>query len=66
MLFDFKCCSCGLIEEYLVKSTQNEMECPKCRSVMRRISSFSGNFSLKGGGWFADGYSKSKGGPADQ
>ena len=37
-------------------------KCPKCsKSKLRRMIS-SGNFILKGGGWYSDGYGSSKGG----
>jgi putative FmdB family regulatory protein len=36
-------------------------KCPKCgKSKARRMISNSGNFILKGGGWYSDGYGSSK------
>ncbi len=59
-LYDYRCRGCGNEFEVLVKSEDKDKEqsCPKCesREVGKLISRTS--FSLKGGGWASDGYSK--------
>jgi hypothetical protein len=59
-LYDYKCKICANVFEVLVKSGDRDKEqaCPKCESkeVGKLVSRTS--FSLKGGGWASDGYSK--------
>lgn len=57
-IYEFECPS-GTITERLVEKDIKEIECPKCHKKARRIISLS-TFVLKGGGWFADGYSSNK------
>jgi putative FmdB family regulatory protein len=37
-------------------------KCPSCGKLKARRMITSGNFILKGGGWYSDGYGSSKGG----
>ena len=59
-LYEYKCPNpkCGAEFERLLSFKEGEQpqECPKCKSkgCKRQISRTS--FSLKGGGWAADGY----------
>lgn len=78
-IYEYVCESCGHYLEARQKLSDEPLtDCPNCRqSRLERIVSAS-NFSLKGGGWYADGYgtnqspskspgaSESKGTPADQ
>lgn len=59
--YEFEC-ECGQVTEELVKMGTEEIACPKCGKSAHKIMSRC-SFSLKGGGWYADGYS-SKGGGA--
>jgi putative FmdB family regulatory protein len=40
-------------------------KCPKCGKLKVRRMISSGNFILKGGGWYSDGYGSKKGGGGD-
>jgi len=57
--YEFEC-TCGTVTEKLVKMGTEEISCPKCGKNAPKIMSRCA-FSLKGGGWYADGYA-SKGG----
>jgi len=58
-IYEFKCPN-GKISEKFVKLGTREIKCPKCRRKAEKIMSLC-TFKLKGGGWYADGYSsKSK------
>jgi putative FmdB family regulatory protein len=59
--YEFEC-ECGEVTEELVKMGTEEISCPKCGKSAHKIMSRC-SFSLKGGGWYADGYG-SKGGGA--
>lgn len=61
-LYDCKCPNCGRVAEQLLKRDDEPNKCPACLTVMERLSMQLPNFALKGGGWFADGYSKGKAG----
>lgn len=58
-IYEFKCTKDGTVTEQFVKMGTEEVECPKCKGVARKIIS-SCTFSLKGGGWYADGYASKK------
>ena len=47
------------ITEGLVKLGTKQVDCPKCDRKAKKIMSLCA-FELKGGGWYADGYSSSK------
>lgn len=50
--FDYKCDSCGCeVDNKLVKSADQEVKCPKCKSLMRRLISGSRGFILRGEGF---------------
>ena len=61
--YSYRCDACGKSFEKEQRITEAPIKkCPKCgkNSARRMISS--GNFILKGGGWYSDGYgSKSAG-----
>lgn len=54
-LVEFTCDKCGIEKESLVKSTYDVKLCD-CGATMRRMVGKT-SFSLKGKGWFKDGYS---------
>lgn len=61
--YEYACKSCGNRWEEIQKISEDALDtCPKCneKTAQRLISG--GNFILKGGGWYADLYSSSKGG----
>lgn len=62
-IYEYQCSACKHKFELLQKfSDPAEGKCPKCGKEAKRIISQS-SFSLKGDGWYKDGYaSKSKSG----
>lgn len=57
-LYEYKCNKCKKVFERLNNINDNSDEiCPICGSVSHKILSHS-TFVLKGGGWYASGYSK--------
>jgi putative FmdB family regulatory protein len=55
-VYEFEC-ECGHSFEGLVKMGTKFQECPRChRKKAKKIMSPC-TFELKGGGWYADGYS---------
>ncbi len=56
--YEFECPK-GHIIEKLVSMGTEEIECPKCREKAKKIISLC-TFTLKGGGWYADGYASKK------
>ncbi len=57
-VYEFECPN-GIITEKLVRMNTKEIMCPKCRNKAKKIISAC-TFELKGGGWYADGYSSKK------
>ncbi|HDI60093.1 MAG TPA: zinc ribbon domain-containing protein [Desulfobacteraceae bacterium] len=57
-MYEFKC-ECGEVTEALVRMGTEETKCPKCGRKAKKILS-NCTFSLKGGGWYADGYAAKK------
>lgn len=60
-IYEYLCQNCGHEFEKMQKMTDAPIKkCPKCeKSRVKKKISLSG-FQLKGGGWFSDGYTKSK------
>ena len=58
-VYEYMCEKCNVItEEYVPTSSKNSWAfCWKCGRKAKRIISNS-TFALKGGGWYAEGYSK--------
>lgn len=60
-IYEYRCESCGeVFERFLKMSDDPTCECPKCGETARRLISQT-SFSLKGAGWYKDGYSSKKG-----
>ncbi len=57
-VYEFECPH-GTITERLVSIGTEEIECPECRQKAKKIISQC-TFTLKGGGWYADGYAAKK------
>lgn len=57
-VYEFECPN-GTITEKLVPMDTQEIKCPKCHKIAKKIISPC-TFELKGGGWYADGYSSCK------
>lgn len=63
-LYEYECKSCNNTFELRQKfSDAPASECPKCGGPVEKLISQSG-FSLKGGGWYGDGYGSSKAAPS--
>jgi putative FmdB family regulatory protein len=58
-IYEFKCPQ-GTITERFVPFGTSHIKCPVCRQKAKKIISRC-SFKLKGGGWYADGYSSRKG-----
>jgi putative FmdB family regulatory protein len=66
-IYEYECDKCGHAFEREQRISDPPVKtCPKCkgRKVTKLISQTS--FVLKGGGWYADGYSDSKGGKSSE
>ena len=56
-LYEYACKGCETITEQIEKMDVEEIECPCCGKIAKRIMS-STSFRLKGEGWESDGYQK--------
>jgi putative FmdB family regulatory protein len=56
--YEFECPKGHIIEKFVSMGTE-EIECPKCHEKAKKIISLC-TFTLKGGGWYADGYASKK------
>lgn len=55
-IYEYQCNSCGdQFELHQKFSDEPAKECPKCGGQVHKLISQTG-FSLKGGGWYNDGY----------
>ena len=58
-VYEFECPE-GKVTEELVPMGTEEIVCPHCQKKAHRIISPC-TFTLKGGGWYADGYASKRG-----
>lgn len=58
-VYEFKCPHDNTVVEEFVSMGTEEVECPTCKGKAKKIMSAC-TFKLKGGGWYADGYSSKK------
>lgn len=59
-LYEYECRNCSVIEEFIRKPEKRREPgiCPHCQSPMTYVDRIHrSNFSLKGQGWYRDGYS---------
>ncbi len=60
-IYEYQCSSCQKVIEVMQRITEEPLShCPDCHGSVKKLVSMSA-FHLKGGGWFADGYSGSSG-----
>ena len=60
-VYEYECVQCQKVHEVQQKITDPPLAtCPECGGEVKKLISMS-SFHLKGGGWYADGYSKSNG-----
>ncbi len=63
-LYEYECTACHRHTEKIQKFSDPEITtCPHCGGPLKRVISAPA-FSLKGGGWYADGYASAKSGAA--
>jgi putative FmdB family regulatory protein len=62
-IYEYECTSCCNVFEVFQRMTEDSLtSCPDCSGPVKKLVSMS-SFQLKGGGWYADGYtSKSSNG----
>jgi len=59
-LYEYECTACHKHTEKIQKFSDPEITtCPHCGGALKRVISAPA-FSLKGGGWYADGYGSAK------
>lgn len=59
-IYEYRCTKCEKEFELVQKITDEPLaECPECGGSVERLVSAT-SFSLKGGGWYKDGYSPKK------
>lgn len=56
-IYEYVCSSCGEVYEKIYWKDRKTIKCKKCGKKAKKIMSKT-HFVLKGGGWYADGYSK--------
>lgn len=58
--YDYQCPKCGKLCEVIksIKEFDRVELCPECKEEMSRGIPTKTSFSLKGGGWYKDSYSK--------
>lgn len=60
-IYEYQCGKCGKHFEVMQKISEPPIApCPKCGDTADRVISLT-SFSLKGGGWYKDGYASSGG-----
>ncbi len=58
--YEYGCEACGKKWELEQRISENPIKkCPKCGKLKAKRLISGGNFVLKGGGWYADGYGSS-------
>ena len=56
-IYEYECTSCCNVFEVFQRMTEDSLtNCPDCSGRVKKLVSMS-SFQLKGGGWYADGYS---------
>lgn len=59
-LYEYECTACHKHTEKIQKFSDPEIStCPSCSGLLKRVVSAPA-FAMKGGGWYADGYSSAK------
>ena len=57
-IYEYRCTSCGHEFEKIQRVSERAVRtCPECKGKVEKLVSVSA-FSLKGGGWYAQGYSE--------
>ncbi len=60
-VYEYECRECEKVFEVQQRMSDDPLtNCPECEGPVRKLVSMS-SFQLKGGGWYADGYSSVNG-----
>lgn len=60
-VYEYECKQCNKVFEVQQKMADKPLSnCPECQGPVKKLVSMS-SFQLRGGGWYADGYSTSSG-----
>ncbi len=60
-VYEYECSGCKNVFEAQQRMSEAPLtNCPECDGPVKKLMSMS-SFQLKGGGWYADGYSSSSG-----
>jgi len=63
-VYEYECKQCQKVFEVQQKMAEKPLsDCPECQAPVKKLVSMS-SFQLKGGGWYADGYSSTANGSA--
>ena len=61
-VYEYECQECNKVFEVQQKIADEPLsDCPECQAPVKKLMSMS-SFQLKGGGWYADGYSSTANG----
>jgi putative FmdB family regulatory protein len=61
-VYEYECQECKKVFEVQQKIADKPLsDCPECQAPVKKLMSMS-SFQLKGGGWYADGYSSTANG----
>ncbi len=64
-VYEYECKECDRVFEVQQKMADEPLRhCPKCRAPIKKLMSMS-SFQLRGGGWYADGYSSASAAKSD-
>lgn len=56
-IYEYECSACDKVFEVQQRISDDPLDtCPDCQGAVKKLVSVS-SFQLKGGGWYADGYS---------
>lgn len=65
-IYEYECSSCEKVFEVQQRISDDPLDtCPDCQGAVKKLVSVS-SFQLKGGGWYADGYSGSSNGNGEK
>ncbi|MDK9708419.1 MAG: zinc ribbon domain-containing protein [Desulforhopalus sp.] len=60
-VYEYECKECNKVFEVQQKMADQPLSnCPECQAPVKKLVSMS-SFQLRGGGWYADGYSSTSG-----
>lgn len=59
-VYEYECDTCKKVFEVQQRMADAPLtDCPECEGTVKKVMSMS-TFQLKGGGWYADGYSSAR------